>query len=276
MIYLEAAKRISNSDVPTRILEAGYAPRLADVPLATRAKGKIDCIDLITQLRIIVGQNKDHDKDQLKVEAKYIQRSFGNFSLDDFYIAIELFLNAKLDIAIPDHITFSPMFIAKFMNSYNRYRMQVMKRIDEISERDVLMLQDNDKAKRLKGLKDCLWECAMASQEDFKNRFFNGFVYDFLKKTKRLLVNAEVNTKSKKYAERKFLDDRKAGKEKKEKKAGVEKKLVRIGEALEKTPAEIMPRLNAENEYRKDYFLKYYFEKTDINKLLESITEADL
>lgn len=275
-IFLIAASKISNRDVAPRIIEASYETKLVDVPLASSVPGQPDVIDMVTQMRIMVGQNKDVTTQQLEVEARFLQNNYRAYSISDLQLALELFLNNRLDIELPTYVTFSPLFIAHVMNAYIRYRQKTMKEVEQLSDRPMLMLEQSDKEQRVQGLKDCIKECYAHERGGFVERFYNDMVLELLIRTGRLNITDELFKAADKYAEAAFLKDRTANRDKKRQKHKHD--VSHIGEAIKTNPAGLYPgnRQKAEEVYRQDYFLMYYFKNNKLNSLIDSITETDL
>ncbi len=258
-----------------RIIEACYEKKLNDVPMATN-DDQTDCIDLVTQLRIMVGQNKDHSDMQLEIEAKFLKNAFRDYSVSEIYLAAELFLSERLDIKLPTHVTFSPMFISHLMNAYSRYKMQTMKDIEEKTQGSILKLEQGEKTERLEGLRSCIADCIKHSQEEFRERFFNTLVYDFLRKTKRLKLDDEIIKAGNVYAEKKFLTDRQINIDRRNEKRNNDD-IHRANEVLESNPAGLYERKQAEAVYAKDYYLIEFFRSIEnVDIFLSNILLSEL
>ncbi len=270
---MNGASKVGNADMAIRIIEACYETKLNDIPMASTDPNEVDCIDLVTQLRIMVGQNKDHSAMQLEIEAKFLKNAFKDYSVSEVYIATELFLSNRLDIQLPTHVTFSPMFISHLMNAYTRYKLQTMKDIEEKTQGDVLKLQQKDNIKRLEGMRACIKDCIQHSKEDFKERFFNGLVYDFLRKSNKLMLNDDIIKEGKKYAEKKFLSDRQKNHDKVKEK----KEFKEPGDVLDMNPAGLYDRKKAESLYAKDYYLIQFFNSIEnVEVFLSNILESEI
>jgi len=260
-------------------VSASYEAKLSTVPLATDEEGTLDLIDIITQFRMMMGANKDHTSEQLQLEARYMQSSFGFLTIEDFRLGIQLFLDNKLDIDLPTYVNFSPLFISHVFNAYVRYRNKTMKEINILSDQKLLILDYDIDSTRLQGLRECVEACYQHSQDEFRTeRFFNSLVYDMLRKSKRMILDDSVIKRAKKYAEKRFVEDR-AANIAKEKEQKEKRDAKHIGDELKSAnPAKLYKddRKKAEQIYARDFCLIKYFESIDLKELLDSITIADI
>jgi hypothetical protein len=275
-IFLEAAAKLLNKDIATRIVNASYEAKLSTIPLASEQEGVIDLIDIITQFRMMMGANKDHTSEQLQLEARYMQSSFGFLTIEDFRLGIQLFLDNKLDIDLPTYVNFSPLFISHIFNSYLRYRNKTMKEINILSDQKLLILDYDLDITRVQGLRECVEACYQHSQDEFRTeRFFNSLVYDMLRKSKRMAFDDNLIKRAKKYAEKRFVEDRAANIAKEKEKVDAKP----IGDELKSAnPAKMYKddRKKAEQVYARDFCLINYFKSINIDELLSSITTDDL
>lgn len=253
-----------------KMIEASYSTRIKNIDLESDG----GCIDMITKMRGYLGQMVT-TADQLKLEALFLKEKYGQFSLEDCYIAMDLFVMGKLDVDVPQRVIFSPMIIANIMNAYLRFRKKIIRDVIERGEREVIML-DQDKGNRLEGLKEIVAECYEHSKDNFKHWFYNKRVLELLVNTKRFTATDEIKRQAHQYANKQFLIDRKNNLESKYKKHKHD--LMPVSEITNANPAYMFKadRKSAEYSYRVNYYLKTYFESIDINELLNSITEKDL
>jgi hypothetical protein len=272
---------LPNRDVAVPIINATYEVKLREVPLATEIKGETDLIDVIAQLRTLVGAARDAAKEQLQVEARFLQNNYADLSVEDVKIAFNLYMSNRLDIETQSYVIFSPLFIAHVLNSYRVYRSKTIKAVGDKAEPKLMMYEeeiknnsDEGRAKKLEGIKECIRECCRHEQEGFRERFFIGMVYDFLKKTKRLRIDDALRKEAKEFAEKKFLLDREANWKMERSKLD---NIVHISETIYSNPAALYDNKNdALADYMREFYLTGYFNKIGLNDLLNSITEKDL
>lgn len=267
---MSAATRASNPDVAIRIVQAKYNSKLSATPLASTEEGQKDVIDLITRLRIMVGQNKDVTPVQLEIEAKFLRNNYSNFTPDDIELAIELFLNGRLGVPLPTHVTFSPLFIAHLMNAYARYSQETIKEVDENSRRQIMLLGESSAEERLNGIKECITDCHKHGEEGFAERFYNNLVYDFLVNTSRIVVGLSAG--SEEYAIKRYEEDQ--ARHKRESRQNKDAKPVMS--VLRSNPSVEYDKGKALKQYAIDFMLIQYFKKNSLKKILDSITTADL
>ena len=237
-------------------------------PLASDG-GETDVIDLITRLRIMVGQNKDVSAMQLEIEAKFLRNNYANFTPSDVELAIELFLNGRLGIPLPTHVTFSPLFISHLMNAYAKYSNETMREVDENSRRDMMMLYESKVEDRMKGMKGCITDCHKHSQEGFAERFYNMMVFEFFVKTKRIVPS--IYAGSEEYAEKKYEEDQKRHRTE----TRNNKDAKPLMSVLRSNPSVEYMKPVALRHYECDFILIQYFKNNSLKKILDSITTAD-
>lgn len=274
-ILLVAAKKVSNADVADKIILTRFEKPLSEIQLANdpHIEGERDMIDIVTQWRIMVGQSKDQTPTQLEVEARFMKNNYGNLTIADLDLAMELFLNNRLDIDLPTSVFFSPLFISHIMNAYKRYKEVTISHVNKIADPQLLMLEYSQEGDRLEGLKDCIQQCAMHAQGGFAERFFNGMVYDFLTRTRRLIVDPNTAEQAREYASKKYVKDRQANRERE--KSKTDAKL--IGDSITINPAAMYPdRRQAEYYYFCDWWLMDYFEGTNLGAMLDTIKQSEL
>lgn len=264
---MKAATQMPNPDIAVNIIKSCYDVKLSDVSMS-------EVIECIGTWRAMTGSIKT-DETQVTVEASFLKGNYKMLSLKDVNNAIQLFLNNKLDIDVPEFVSFSTMHISRVLNSYLRYKSKVVMALDEIAEKPLLELNEADKQSihsRVEGIKSCILDCWEHSKEDFKERFFNQMVYDFLRKTGRLKINKQLIEEAKKYGEKKYLDDRKKIQDKEKEK----KEFKDMSSVLDLTPAKLHEKSQAIRLYGIDYCLKDFFSKKDVKQIISSISEKDI
>lgn len=279
-ILLAEAELLHNRDVAVPIINAEYGVRIKDAPLASTAEGDVDLIDVVGQLRTLVG-SFNAVKEQLQVEARFLQSNYPNFSIEDVRIAFNLYMNNRLDIDTQPYVVFSPLFISHVMNAYIAYRFKVVVAVRQKAEPKLLAYADQvknnsaeGKAKRVEGLKDCVRECYRHVKEGLRERFFFGITFYLLKQTKRLKIDDDLRRQAKEYAEKKYTTDMMENKKRLQEKDG---SITHISETIYGNPAATCPNKEvAIIEYMKEFCLKDYFDHVNIDELINSITEKDL
>ncbi len=263
---MEVASQMANSKISTRIVDSFYDVRMQNVD-----DEKI--MDIVGNFRRLVGatsvKNEAQVKESITLETVFLKNNYPYLSAVDVHTAMDLFVNGKLDMAIPDYVNFSPLFIGQVMNSYLRYKNKVIKELEMAAEKPLLLLMENP-ANKLQGIKDCIIECHAHMKEEFKERFYNNIVYDFLRKTKRLKLDVDQVSDSKKYAEKKYAEARKEliGKKKPE--------FVSFNQALDMNPAKVMDKKNAIRAYAIEYVLIRFFKENNIDQVVASVTGDDI
>lgn len=272
-IFLDQAAGLPNADVAVRIMQACYEDKLMNLPLASDSEGESDAISVITQIRAMFGAGGDTTATQLEIEARYLKNNYRDYSLSDVYLAVEMFLNNRLDVEVPSYVKFSPLFLAHVMNAYIRYKKTTMMQVAQQSETKILMLEEQVNADRVKGLKECIRSCYHHSADGYKSeRFFNSMVYECLKLSRRLTISLADIEQAKKYGKETYAERIKEVRERQKLKVDA----IPVGEALKMEPAAIYDKARAINTYGKDYLLMKFFKGVELDKLLDSITEKDL
>lgn len=269
-IFLEEAAKTGN-DIVVRIAKAVYEPKISDIPLASDA-GEKDCIDLITELRILVGQNRDTTPKQLEIEARFLQTQYGQMSISDFYICIELYFANRLDIQLPQSVVFSPLFISHLMNSYKRYRFAELKDINLKTYVRAITQKPPSNAERLSAIKEMVSERYQAYLRGENMTFYNTIVFDVLNRKKLIEFNNTIEQEAERYAQHTFQTDTIAN----TKKRLESRRTIALGEALNGNPASKFNRETALMQYRIDFLLQRFFKNCNISEVVDSITEKDL
>lgn len=261
---------MSNPQVATRMIEARSAIKIKELPLASEDAN--DVVSLITAMRIMVGQNKDVSEKQLAVEAKFLHTTYGDVSVNEIDLMFELFMSNRLDVDLPQYVSFSPLFISHLINSYKRYKKSTMSHVYDAAEKDLIALQEKSEStieKRVQGLKDCIAICHSHYEQGWSSRFFVGTTWDFIKKRAHRFTKEEIANAGK-YAENRWAEDRKNEKFKK----GSSERVINV--IIELPPAIIKPLDEALELYCREYLIGVFFQKTPLIELINSITEKDL
>jgi hypothetical protein len=255
---------LKNAREADLMLAACFDTKLSTLSMEGREGEKM--LELVSYWRLRLGCSKDVSPLELKIEAEYLLESWGHLSVVDIKNAIMLLTENKLDLTIPYVIHFSTLSMGQVLAAYEKYKAPIIDKVvetaDDIKLREVTepTIEEQIEAKR-----QIITLCHQHMKEGFVETFFNRMVYDFLRRTKRLVFNDAVIAEAKAYAAKKYtawVASEEVNLKKMGKQGGV-----KVG----KEEKEKMNR-----QFGVDYCLIWYFENNKLEDVLASITEKDL
>jgi hypothetical protein len=203
-------KVVHKSDDPQlagQLIRSFGGRKLKDLDMGNEQdKGTV--ISTIGYIRSFVGCIKDVDTPQIHMEADFLHTNYGELTFEgpdnDLINALTLLSTGKLDMKLSYILNFSCLFLGQILDSYlRRKRTEINKLGAETyglaEEAPPVSLED-----RLLSMKDNIRKCHQHFMDGFNERFFNVLVYDFLRKTKRLIFNDALIEEAKQYAQKKY------------------------------------------------------------------------
>jgi hypothetical protein len=224
--YLIAAKQVIDDrslPIANRIIEAAFEKTL--VPIGDRnlpersskvitRLGELDMsndddfnfmVDLVAGWRLLLGATKETDPTVFKFEATYLVETYPLLPIAELKCAIK-FLNEQLLFKLnPNYeINFSCAFMSKAISEYLSLKGKVVSEVNDVLDRQVLPAPEPSIEEQLEGLKYMIRECDAFLKNQDKGVFVFGDVYNFLRKTKRLVFNDKMIEDARKYGDKKY------------------------------------------------------------------------
>lgn len=185
----------------------------ANKPISSYKKEEMgEIIELIAKWRYLVGINSTLEPIELKALTDFIQLNYGNLTVQEINLAINLSLKGTLDVDNRPYGSFSALYISTILNAYLDYRIKLLKEIrqiqEEVEEKQLLEQKSVPPPPEVQAsdMRDILKNAFITYDKDkfFADPFF--LIYNFLKKKgvfrKFSKENVEdIKIKAKKYAE---------------------------------------------------------------------------
>lgn len=156
-------------------------------------------VDLLGEWRYYLGINKDFDSKELVIIGKFIVNNFGDFSINEIKLAMEMSINFKLDVENNPYNQFSVFYVASILNAYKDYRAKIMNKVIHEYNKEVRR-KEKEAMATPENLAIQMRELIKSEYEQFKN---DGEVYDtfsaifnYLRKQKRLDLSKEMGDKA--------------------------------------------------------------------------------
>ena len=220
---------------------------------------QLKLVDLLGEWRYYLGINKEVDAKELLIIGKFIVNNFGDFSINEIKLAMEMSINFKLDVENNPYNQFSVFYVATILNTYKDYRAKIMNKVVYEYNKEVrrkekeAMATPENLAKQMREL----------IRSEYDQYLKDGEVYDtfsamfnYLRKQKRLDLSKEMGNEALAYGKNKASNE-------------ISKNnlytLYRNKES----------RDNLINRYARCYCVMKYFDNNKIEDILKQINEND-
>jgi hypothetical protein len=260
--HLSLAVKTDNPKEITKLIDATYGRKLASIELQDEQDfNKV--INLVSYWRTLIGAIKDTHPAQLRVESAYLVENYPTLTFQDINLAMDCLIQQKLDLRLPFVITFSTLFMGQVLDAYRRYKAQEINKIGEQVTPPTIEYKLSP-AQKVAEMKDMIRMCHDHVKDGCNERFFNRMVYEFLRKTGKLILNDQVILDGKKYCEEKMKHFRHKG--------GAT--LREIVNGIRKSDQDAKKdRENAIRQHKIDYCLIYFFSTHNLDEVLDSVSE---
>lgn len=260
--HLTLAKKTDNPVEVSELINAVYGSKLSNFRLENDSHvAKI--IDVVSYWRTLMGCIKDVSPTQLRVEAQFLISEYPDTTVEDVRLAMNYCIKQKLDINLPYVINFSTLFMGQVLNAYQNYKRQQINKIGEQVTEPPLLEYKPTPAQKAEDMKDIIRQCNEHIKQGCKERFFFKIVYDFLRRTNRLVITDDLARKGKEYCD---------------------KRIATFIPTTSGTLKSLLPGANADakkqkeaaiKQYKIDFCLIWFFENNKLEDVIKSITEKD-
>lgn len=214
---IAAAQAIDKRTLPivNRVIEAAFANTVIGTGEAERSIKKLGelnmeddvdfnfMIDLVGNWRMLLGATKETDPALFRVEAIYLVDTHPDLTIVELKTAIRLLSEHKLNIKLPFVVNFSCMFMSHVIQAYIELKETLIASVINVADKQYLPPPEPSIQERLDDMKYMIVECKKFL-EKCEGLFVFHDVYDFLRKTKRLVFTPEMVEEAKKYGERRY------------------------------------------------------------------------
>jgi hypothetical protein len=231
-------------------------PKISELPKATST-----LIDTLAKWRWMAGvgmNNQDEDQvaQELALITKFIVNNYEFLTLEEIDNCIDLSLTDKLNIDVRTFNVFSPMYVSRVLNAYLDYKRKIYNDVyerKEINEQQLLMNKPvSNEFKR-----DSMVDLIKYFYEEYKskgtiNDLFNS-VYNFLRRTKRLMHPKELVDEAMEYGKVKCTEE------------------VNMVFGLRVESREKVNKDAIQKRYARNYIVEKFFKDIDIDELILGI-----
>lgn len=201
---------IAKTDIEKKIIGATYDKKIKHYQTKT---DYTNLIKVVTKWRIMLGLSKEMSEEELKINLQFIKNSYGNITLKELNLAIDLSLEGKLETDVEPYGNFSPLYISRILNAFLQFHNQKVneliqreKRIQEYQRQQVKELTYEEKVeeciKFIKGFSRLVKE---------SNRYYgdyNHVIWNFLNNNGLIDPDDELLLKADEFAQNEILKDR--------------------------------------------------------------------
>jgi hypothetical protein len=172
-------------------------------------------IDIVSKWRMYIGMPKNDVSEELIIVAQYIYENYPNITIAEIDLAVNLSIRQKLKDS-EFHGYFSPMYVAKVLDSYLHYRRTTLS--DAMRRRDNYIHEQLEKANKpspeqqAKDFREIIRGLYKELQETDEIRDPFTLAYNYLRRTKMLLVTKAEIEEAQKYAKNKTTKIKQEGK----------------------------------------------------------------
>jgi hypothetical protein len=218
-----------------------------------KIENKEEIINTVVKWRMYIGIPKTDVTEELLMVSSFIAENYGFLTLAEIELAIKLSVLRKIEGDFYGY--FSPMYVAKVLDSYLHYRKMTM--ADAIRRKEKADMEEKERANRpspenqAENTRKIFREYYSAWKETGEIRDVFSICYNFLRKHKMLEVSQSMITEAQEYGKKKVM-------EAKQKKALTDRIDSNYYEAEEKS-------------WARTYCVQKYFETVDIDVLANNI-----
>lgn len=220
--YLQlATQAIDKRSLPiaNRIIEAAFTSTVIrygeekDVVKSVMKLGDLDmskdedyefAIDMVANWRMLLAATKDTDPQLIRTEAIYLVDTHPDITIAELKNAIRLLTEHKLGINLPFVINFSCLFMSQVLAAYLQIKETVIVEVIKAEDRQLPQEIEVSLEERTESIKYMIVECKKHVEEGCQQVIFVNDVYNFLRKTKRLVFNDKMVEEAKAYANKQY------------------------------------------------------------------------
>lgn len=265
--YMQIATVLGEPQLDQAIVKSCYCRRLGTLGRVDMKSDKIDAVvEHISYWRMITGCMKDLDEKgiQIRSEAVYLINEFPDLTFEgennDLANICEMLVQGRLEIKL-DFVQFSPLFMGRCIAAYLKLKQnQITKMTNELLTKnpaeETVPIEE-----KLASFQETLRIVAKQSKDDKYDgfqRIFNQYVYDFLRKTKRMVFDDQITSAARKYADGKYQDY-----------FSKQHALIKDKAVVRKEKEKIL------RQFGIHFCLKNYFSNNDVEKLVAEISADD-
>lgn len=251
------ADYVRNSDEAIIVANMGCA-RL-DNSNATKKR----LLDLVGKWMFYVGQI-NVSADGMIILVQFIQENYSHLSADDIELAINLSLKGKLDCDIRTYGQFSPMYISTILNAYDFYRKEHLKSVTDrwlTNPKEPQSITKMTPKEEVDFYKSIIRDDYIRFADKGEVMDYFSMIYNFLKRTKRIILDKEMIDNAVKYGESMYI--KMLVQERTEKLQGNFNMIYERDEDL------------AKKKYSRNYCVQEYFKKNNMDDVINSINLSD-
>lgn len=220
-------------------------------------------IDTVAKWQFYVGI-KNPSSQELLLIVQFIQKQYSQLSCQEISLAVDLGLEGKLDVTdLKPYGVFSPLYVSGILNAYIDYKMPIVREVVERYERINPPNTDTPKMtveEQAKFMRDIILSEYRKFKENGTVNDYLSIIYDFLKKTKRLIITEELKEKAITEGERMYAEY-------------ISKERA-VGNFVDKF-WNIQDKKSKTNKMSREYCLIEYFKNVDIEALVNSIKDNE-
>lgn len=219
-----------------------------------KVESREELINAVVKWRMYIGMPKSDIAEELVLVAGFIYENYGFLTISEIELAMKLSVLRKLK-EVEFHGYFSPMYVARVLDSYLYYRKMTM--ADAIRRKEKAILDEREKLNRPSPEKQAEDTKILLKNfyEEFKQNneirdVFN-ICYNYLRRTKLMLVSKDTVEEAQKYGNKKVQD-----------------KIQETKRNFKKVEFNLEIE---EKKWARNYCVGKFFETVDINVLLNNI-----
>ena len=168
-------------------------------------------MELLGKWRYYVGIKQDPTPEEFIIISKFIRGNFGELTLEEIDLSIELSVMGKLNIDNVAYNQFSVLYVVNILNSYKEYRhINMLKILDSrdkeiIKEREANRYTPEYKMSNMKQL--FIDQYAEYKEKGSIFDYFNS-CYNFLKKNNYLIIDKQMRDEAVEYGKNIIIKDK--------------------------------------------------------------------
>jgi len=163
-------------------------------------------IDLVGKWRYYIGIKEELSQEELFMNLNFIRENFSELNIVDINQAIDLSIKGDLDVEAEHYQSFTPLYISKILNSYKKYRNEVVfairKKINEI-ENVPKELSIDEKVEITKTSLISMY----SNREDKRFYDYGGVTYDFIKRNSLLVFSKPLVAEAMAYGKKNSIKE---------------------------------------------------------------------
>ena len=236
------------------IEEEAIVKSIQGTPAIQNLKDLTPLLAVVSKWRMYIGIPKEDVTEELAIVTTFIQKNYGYLTLGELELAYNLSIMRKLEDA-DFYGSFSPLYVGKVLSAYLYYRKMTL--AEAIRKKEKFELEQEEARNKptpeeeANLTKEILKDFYKKSQEVGEVSDPFNLCYNFLRKFKFLKVNQDEIDEAMSYGEKMYLIN-----------AQKNNILSNLGNDKE----------TETKRHARNYLVKRYFDKTDIDILLSKVT----